>query len=83
MITFTGSTGAGRVIAKQAAEYLKPSVLELGGSDPYLIFDDAELKKAVEKCAQSRWLNTGQSCISAKRIIVIDSRFMMSLWNSF
>lgn len=72
MITFTGSTGAGRVVAKQAAEYLKPSVLELGGSDPYLIFDDAELKNAVEKCAQSRWLNTGQSCISAKRIIVID-----------
>lgn len=75
MITFTGSTEAGRVVAKQAAEYLKPSVLELGGSDPYLVFDDAVVKNAVEKCAQSRWLNTGQSCIAAKRIIVLDAVF--------
>ena len=75
MITFTGSTEAGRVVAKQAAEYLKPSVLELGGSDPYLVFDDAVVKNAVEKCAQSRWLNTGQSCIAAKRIIVVDAIF--------
>ncbi len=75
MITFTGSTEAGRVVAKQAAEYLKPSVLELGGSDPYLVFDDAVVKNAVEKCAQSRWLNTGQSCIAAKRIIVLDAIF--------
>ncbi len=73
MITFTGSTEAGREVAKQAAENLKPSVLELGGSDPYLVFEDAELKKTVEKCALSRWLNTGQSCIAAKRIIVVDS----------
>ena len=73
MITFTGSTEAGREVAKQAAENLKPSVLELGGSDPYLVFEDAELKKAVEKCALSRWLTTGQSCIAAKRIIVVDS----------
>jgi succinate-semialdehyde dehydrogenase / glutarate-semialdehyde dehydrogenase len=75
MITFTGSTEAGRVVAKQAAEYLKPSVLELGGSDPYLVFDDAVVKNAAEKCAQSRWLNTGQSCIAAKRIIVLDAVF--------
>ena len=75
MITFTGSTETGRVVAKQAAEYLKPSVLELGGSDPYLVFDDAVVKNAVEKCAQSRWLNTGQSCIAAKRIIVVDAIF--------
>ena len=75
MITFTGSTETGRVVAKQAAEYLKPSVLELGGSDPYLIFEDAVVKNAVEKCAQSRWLNTGQSCIAAKRIIVLEAIF--------
>ena len=73
MITFTGSTKAGSLVAKQAGEFLKPSVLELGGSDPYLIFDDAILTNAVEKCAHSRWLNTGQSCIAAKRIIVLDS----------
>ena len=75
MITFTGSTVAGRIVAKQAAEYLKPSVLELGGSDPYLVFEDAELTNAIEKCAQSRWLNSGQSCIAAKRIIVVDAIF--------
>lgn len=75
MITFTGSTEVGRIVAKQAAEYLKPSVLELGGSDPYLVFDDAMVKNAAEKCAQSRWLNTGQSCIAAKRIIVLDTIF--------
>ena len=75
MITFTGSTEVGRIVAKQAAEYLKPSVLELGGSDPYLVFDDAVVKNAAEKCAQSRWLNTGQSCIAAKRIIVLDAIF--------
>ena len=75
MITFTGSTEVGRIVAKQAAEYLKPSVLELGGSDPYLVFDDAVVKNAAEKCAQSRWLNTGQSCIATKRIIVLDAIF--------
>ena len=75
MITFTGSTEAGRIVAKQAAEYLKPSVLELGGSDPYLVFEDAELTNAIEKCAQSRWLNSGQSCIAAKRMIVVDAIF--------
>jgi len=49
--------------------------LELGGSDPYLVFEDSELTNAIEKCAQSRWLNSGQSCIAAKRMIVVDAIF--------
>ncbi len=69
-VTLTGSTPAGQAVAKKAGEHLKKTVLELGGSDPYVIFDDADIEIAVDACIAARILNTGQSCISAKRLIV-------------
>ena len=78
-VTLTGSTAAGMQVAKQAAGLLKKSVLELGGSDPYLILDDADLESAAEICAQSRLINNGQSCIAAKRFIVtaaVEQKFL-------
>lgn len=69
-VTFTGSTQAGSKVAELAGKYLKKQVLELGGSDAYVVLHDADLKKAVEVCVTSRLNNTGQSCISAKRFIV-------------
>ena len=68
-ITLTGSTPAGKAVGKIAGKFLKKTVLELGGSDPYIILDDADLNKAVQACISGRILNNGQSCISAKRII--------------
>lgn len=70
-ITFTGSTNAGSKVAELAGKHLKKQVLELGGSDAYVVLEDADLKKAVEVCVTSRLNNTGQSCISAKRFIVV------------
>ena len=69
-VTLTGSTPAGKAVAKKAGECLKKIVLELGGSDPYVIFDDADIDLAVDACIAGRILNTGQSCIAAKRLIV-------------
>ena len=69
-VTLTGSTPAGQAVAKKAGECLKKTVLELGGSDPYVIFDDAYIETAVDACISGRILNTGQSCIAAKRLIV-------------
>jgi succinate-semialdehyde dehydrogenase/glutarate-semialdehyde dehydrogenase len=71
-VTLTGSTPAGRSVAATAGRVLKKSVLELGGSDPYLILEDADLELAAESCAASRLINSGQSCIAAKRFIVVD-----------
>ena len=69
-VTLTGSTPAGISVAKKAGENLKKTVLELGGSDPYLIFEDANIDIAVSACIDGRILNAGQSCIAAKRLII-------------
>ncbi len=69
-VSLTGSTAAGRAVAAKSGKALKTSVLELGGSDPYIVVDDADIPKAVDICAAARLLNGGQSCIAAKRFIV-------------
>lgn len=72
-INFTGSTTVGRIIARRAAEHLKPVLLELGGKAPLIVLDDADLDEAVKAAAFGAFMNQGQICMSTERIIVVDA----------
>jgi len=72
-VTLTGSSGAGKHVAIKSAEVLKKTVLELGSNDAYIVLDDADIDKAAEICAEARIYNNGQTCVAAKRFIVVES----------
>lgn len=72
-INFTGSTAVGRIVARRAAEHLKPVLLELGGKAPLIVLEDADLDEAVKAAAFGAFMNAGQICMSTERIIVVDA----------
>jgi acyl-CoA reductase-like NAD-dependent aldehyde dehydrogenase len=72
-INFTGSTAVGRIVAKRAAEQLKPVLLELGGKAPLIVLQDADLDEAVKAAAFGAFMNAGQICMSTERIIVVEA----------
>jgi acyl-CoA reductase-like NAD-dependent aldehyde dehydrogenase len=72
-INFTGSTAVGRIVARRAAEHLKPVLLELGGKAPLIVLEDADLEEAVKAAAFGAFMNAGQICMATERIIVVDA----------
>lgn len=72
-VSFTGSTQVGRRLASIAGLYLKKTVLELGGSDPYIVLEDADIELAARLCVKARFINSGQSCVAAKRFFIHQS----------
>lgn len=74
-VAFTGSAMGGRAVAKLAGANIKKSVLELGGADPYIVLEDADLDKVVPICVRGRCGNAGQTCVAAKRFIIVESRY--------
>ncbi|MES0811808.1 aldehyde dehydrogenase [Roseibium sp. SCPC15] len=71
-INFTGSTRVGRIIAKRAAEHLKPCLLELGGKAPFVVLEDADIPAAVDGAIFSAFMNQGQICMSTEKVVVVD-----------
>ncbi|MCQ8879065.1 NAD-dependent succinate-semialdehyde dehydrogenase [Pseudoalteromonas shioyasakiensis] len=74
-VTFTGSDGTGKKVAEEAGKHVKKTVLELGSNDAYMVLADADLELAIKTCVQGRMINNGQTCVSAKRYIVVDSLY--------
>ena len=74
-VTLTGSDGAGKVIGQQAAKAIKKAVLELGSNDAFIVLEDADLELAVQTCTLARLINNGETCVAAKRFIVVDSLY--------
>ena len=74
-VTLTGSDGAGSIVGQQAAKAIKKVVLELGSNDAFIVLEDADLDVAVETCTQARLINNGETCVAAKRFIVVDSLY--------
>lgn len=74
-VTLTGSDGAGSIVGQQAAKAIKKVVLELGSNDAFIVLEDADVELAVEICTQARLINNGETCVAAKRFIVVDSLY--------
>ncbi len=74
-ITLTGSDSAGKIVGQQAAKVIKKAVLELGSNDAFIVLEDADLEVAVATCANARLYNNGETCVAAKRFIVVDSLY--------
>src|SRR5207253_3106687 len=72
-LSFTGSTGVGKILMEQSASTIKKLALELGGNAPFIVFDDADIDAAVEGALASKFRNTGQACVGANRFYVHDS----------
>ncbi|MFZ3143727.1 NAD-dependent succinate-semialdehyde dehydrogenase [Psychrobacter glacincola] len=74
-VTLTGSDGAGSIVGQQAAKAIKKAVLELGSNDAFIVLEDADLELAVQTCTLARLINNGETCVAAKRFIVVDSLY--------